>query len=90
MSGITKHICQVPRLSRSWIPSGGIASTGSEDGHLRLIRAGYLRQSHSGIFQMLPLGLRVQDKIERLVVKHMEGSVCKLSRIDQLFGFNLS
>lgn len=30
-----------------------------------------LLQSHSGIFQLLPLGLRVQDKITRLVDHHM-------------------
>ncbi|KAK1825639.1 hypothetical protein QBC39DRAFT_366340 [Podospora conica] len=75
MSATAKLLRQVPRLSRAWIPSGGIAASESEDGYLKLIRAGYLRQSHSGIFQLLPLGLRVQDKIERLVVKHMEGSV---------------
>ncbi|KAH6895143.1 hypothetical protein B0T10DRAFT_477172 [Thelonectria olida] len=40
-------------------------------GHGKLIRAGFLRQAHSGIFQLLPLGLRVQDKIEKLVDKHM-------------------
>ena len=28
-------------------------------------------QAHSGLFQFLPLGLRVQDKIERLLEKHM-------------------
>ncbi|KAJ3527561.1 hypothetical protein NM208_g10643 [Fusarium decemcellulare] len=30
-----------------------------------------LPQAHSGIFQLLPLGLRVQDKIEKLLDKHM-------------------
>ncbi|VZH93561.1 unnamed protein product [Fusarium fujikuroi] len=29
------------------------------------------QQAHSGIFQLLPLGLRVQDKIEKLIDKHM-------------------
>ncbi|KAF2496030.1 class II aaRS and biotin synthetase [Lophium mytilinum] len=36
-----------------------------------LIRAGFLRQAHSGIFHLLPLGLRVQEKLEKLVDKHM-------------------
>ncbi|KAK3337347.1 hypothetical protein B0T19DRAFT_412283 [Cercophora scortea] len=63
----------VHRLSRVWVPSGGgIAASGLEDGHAKLIRAGFLRQSHAGIFHMLPLGRRVQDKIERLVARHME------------------
>ncbi|KAK0618618.1 hypothetical protein B0T17DRAFT_538441 [Bombardia bombarda] len=66
----------VPRLSRVWVPSsGGIAAPGAEDAHAKLIRAGFLRPSHSGIFHMLPLGRRVQDKIERLVARHMEESL---------------
>lgn len=28
-------------------------------------------KAHSGLFQFLPLGLRVQEKIERLIDKHM-------------------
>ncbi|KAG6006286.1 hypothetical protein E4U21_007168 [Claviceps maximensis] len=40
-------------------------------GYGKLIRAGYIRQSQSGIFHLLPLGLRVQNKIEALLDKHM-------------------
>lgn len=36
-----------------------------------LTKAGFLRQAYSGVFHLLPLGLRVQDKIEALVDKHM-------------------
>lgn len=36
-----------------------------------LIRAGYLSKAYAGIFHMLPMGLRVQDKLERLIDKHM-------------------
>lgn len=28
-------------------------------------------KAHSGLFQLLPLGLRIQEKIERLLDKHM-------------------
>ncbi|KAH8808382.1 prolyl-tRNA synthetase-like protein [Xylogone sp. PMI_703] len=59
------------RLSGTWIPTGGIAATQNEDAHSKLIRAGFLRQAHSGIFHLLPLGLRVQDKLETLIDKHM-------------------
>ncbi|KAI8958767.1 prolyl-tRNA synthetase [Daldinia sp. FL1419] len=59
------------RLSRFWIPTGGITATENEDSHSKLIRAGYLRQSHAGIFHMLPLGQRVQEKLERLIDKYM-------------------
>ncbi|KAK0656011.1 hypothetical protein B0T16DRAFT_398289 [Cercophora newfieldiana] len=66
------------RLSRVWTPTGGIAvhtNHRMSDGHEKLVRAGYLRQSQAGIFHMLPLGLRVQSKIEKLVEKHMEGAL---------------
>lgn len=43
-----------------------------EDAHDLLVRAGFLRQAYSGIFHMLPLGLRVQEKLERLIDKHMQ------------------
>ncbi|KAK5691078.1 hypothetical protein LTR97_011730 [Elasticomyces elasticus] len=61
------------RLSNIWTPtqSKKPAETSPEDGHDLLIRAGFMRQAHSGIFHLLPLGLRVQEKIERLIDKHM-------------------
>ncbi|EMD00953.1 hypothetical protein BAUCODRAFT_29329 [Baudoinia panamericana UAMH 10762] len=61
------------RLSNFWAPTQQKASTKTarEDGHDLLVRAGFLRQAQSGIFHLLPLGLRVQDKIERLIDKHM-------------------
>ncbi|KAH8592442.1 hypothetical protein B0O99DRAFT_629750 [Bisporella sp. PMI_857] len=59
------------RLSKFWVPSGGIAELDEEDSHAKLIRAGFLRQAHSGIFHMLPLGLRVQNKLEVLIDKYM-------------------
>ncbi|KAL2199746.1 hypothetical protein P885DRAFT_29736 [Corynascus similis CBS 632.67] len=65
----------VARLSRVWFPSGGIAASASEDAHSKLIRAGFLRQSNAGMFHMLPLGRRVQDKIEGLVARHMDESL---------------
>ncbi|KAF7172233.1 hypothetical protein CNMCM5623_004447 [Aspergillus felis] len=42
-----------------------------KDANELLIRGGFLRQAYSGIFHMLPLGLRVQEKLERLIDKHM-------------------
>jgi len=54
------------------MPKSGIAATESEDAHSKLVRAGFLRPSQPGIFHMLPLGRRVQEKVERLIVKHME------------------
>ncbi|KAG5980028.1 hypothetical protein E4U55_004461 [Claviceps digitariae] len=58
-------------LSKLWIPTGGVAASEGETGYGKLIRAGFLRQAQSGIFQLLPLGLRVQNKVEALLDKHM-------------------
>lgn len=67
------------RFSSFWIPTGGIVKKsaenrddGKEDAHFLLIRAGYLRQRQPGVFHLLPIGLRVQEKIERLIDKHMQ------------------
>lgn len=59
-------------LSKFWVPTGGISETDHESGHSKLIRAGFLRQTQSGIFHLLPLGVRVQDKIAKVIDKHME------------------
>lgn len=61
----------LPCLSQVWIPTGGITPSSKEDSHALLVRAGFLRQAHAGIFQLLPLGVRVQEKLERLIDKHM-------------------
>ncbi|KAI4146705.1 MAG: hypothetical protein LQ340_005836 [Diploschistes diacapsis] len=67
------HIDGRARLSNFWIPTGGIAyqENVKEDSNALLIRGGFMRQSHAGVFQLLPLGLRVQKKIEDLLDKHM-------------------
>ncbi|EFR01474.1 prolyl-tRNA synthetase [Nannizzia gypsea CBS 118893] len=69
------------RASSFWVPSGGIAeSKNGVDSNDLLIRAGFLRQPYSGVFHLLPLGLRVQEKLERLIDKHMRKlSASKLS-----------
>ncbi|KAH7031853.1 prolyl-tRNA synthetase [Macrophomina phaseolina] len=61
------------RLSSFWVPTGGITPKDAEgeDTHALLVRAGFLRQAHSGVFHFLPLGLRVQEKFEQLIDKHM-------------------
>lgn len=79
------------RLSSLWLPTGGLAQKtpkekvdGREHAHELLIRAGYLRQSQPGIFHFLPLGLRVQEKIERLIdtqMQRLEASKLSLASI---------
>ncbi|KAF2089006.1 prolyl-tRNA synthetase [Saccharata proteae CBS 121410] len=61
------------RLTNFWAPTGGITpgTKETDHSHALLVRAGFLRQAHAGIFHFLPLGLRVQEKLERLIDKHM-------------------
>jgi len=73
------------RRSTFWIPSSKVdggqkTKTEKVDSNIFLVRAGFIRQAYSGIFHLLPLGLRVQDKIERLLDKHMQSlSASKVS-----------
>ncbi|PSR91955.1 hypothetical protein BD289DRAFT_429994 [Coniella lustricola] len=67
------HVDGRARLTTQWAPSGGIAASVDEDAHGKLIRAGFLRQTHSGIFHLLPFGLRVQEKLTRLIDRYMQG-----------------
>ncbi|KAJ4341899.1 hypothetical protein N0V87_001564 [Didymella glomerata] len=62
------------RLSKFWTPTAGQKQQDGEqdESHALLLRGGYLRQAHSGVFHLLPLGLKVQNKLEALIDKHME------------------
>lgn len=42
--------------------------------HIYLIRAGFIRPLAAGIYEYLPLGLRVLRKIENIIRKHMDSS----------------
>ncbi|RCI11444.1 hypothetical protein L249_7338 [Ophiocordyceps polyrhachis-furcata BCC 54312] len=70
--GLTKAGRPRSLLSSIWTPTGGVSAALRESGHERLIRAGFLRQTLPGAFHLLPLGLRVQRKIEDLLEKHMQ------------------
>jgi prolyl-tRNA synthetase len=63
------------RYTNFWIPPRPTnfdrSSKHDVDSNQLLVAAGFLRQAYSGIFHLLPLGLRVQDKLERLIDKHM-------------------
>lgn len=73
------------RISNFWIPTAGQGkvvdpATGKEDSHDKLLRAAFVRQTHSGLYHFLPLGHRVQAKLEQLVDKHMNSvGACKVS-----------
>ena len=62
----------VHRRTNIWVPGvSKIAANVKLDATALLARAGFIRQAYAGIYQMLPLGLRVQSKIEQLIDKHM-------------------
>ena len=64
------------RYTNFWIPPRPThfdkSSKQDVDSNQLLVAAGFVRQAYSGIFHLLPLGLRVQDKLERLIDKHMK------------------
>ncbi|KAK9473112.1 uncharacterized protein V1510DRAFT_415142 [Dipodascopsis tothii] len=62
------------RLSKLFVPSGTVSSRQGkpETTTELLVRAGYMRQSSAGVFQMLPLGLRVERKITEIIHRHMQ------------------
>ena len=60
------------RRDEFWSPKVQLeAETGANDATTLLVRAGFVRQAYAGIYHFLPLGLRVLEKLERLIDKHM-------------------
>ena len=70
---LRQHSHNITRLSHFWIPTGGIQPPASarEDGHALLQRAGFVQAAGAGLFHHLPLGARVQAKLEALADRHM-------------------
>ncbi|KAK9234866.1 hypothetical protein V1525DRAFT_382610 [Lipomyces kononenkoae] len=62
-----------PRLSKFFLPSGGVAPASSERESTTdlLIRAGFIRKSSAGIYSLLPLGIFVQRKLAALIHRNM-------------------
>ena len=61
------------RWSTAYIPTLRDAPGDAEaTSHKLLIRGGFIRQLHSGHYSLLPLGLRVHDKVARIVREEMD------------------
>ena len=61
------------RWSNLFIPTLRDAPADAEAAsHKLLIRGGFIRQLHAGHYSLLPLGLRVHDKVEAIVRREME------------------
>ena len=62
------------RLSQHWVPPALSTHPDpkQDDAHVLLSKTHFIHQAYSGVYQLLPLGLRVQNKIERLIDNHMQ------------------
>ncbi|MCY4176804.1 MAG: proline--tRNA ligase [Acidimicrobiaceae bacterium] len=61
------------RWSQLFIPTLRDAPADAEAAsHKLLVRGGFIRQLHAGHYSLLPLGLRVHDKVENIVRRGME------------------
>ena len=61
------------RWSKLFVPTLRDAPADAEAAsHKLLVRGGFIRQLHAGHYSLLPLGLRVHNKVERIVREGME------------------
>ncbi len=61
------------RMSQLFLQTLRAAPADAENaGHQLLVRAGFVRQVSAGIFELLPLGLRVKQKIEAILRAEMD------------------
>lgn len=65
---------RVVRLSKHFVPTLRQEGSSAEqqEGFSLLIRGGYIRQSSSGIYTLLPNGLRMVKNIERIIDSEMQ------------------
>jgi len=63
------------RYSRALIPSlREVPKDAVTPSHILLLRAGYMRMAGAGIYELLPLGLRVLHKIEAIIREEMNAA----------------
>jgi prolyl-tRNA synthetase len=65
-------------------PSGTSAAS-----HQLLERAGFVKQSAAGVFMMLPLGLRVLERIEAVIDREMQALGAQKVQMPQLLAADL-
>ena len=62
------------RMSRALVPTlRDPPSDADTPGHRLLVRGGFVRPMAQGLFHLLPLGLRVQRRIEGILREEMDG-----------------
>lgn len=63
------------RYSRAFIPTvKEVPKDATMPSHVLMLRAGYARMVGAGIYELLPLGTRVLQKIERIIREEMDGA----------------
>lgn len=76
----TRTYSTVPqRLSRVFVPTcsaDAIAASDTLESLKLLLRGGYVRQSGSGTYSFLPMGLRMLNKIVRIIEEEMDAVRC--------------
>jgi prolyl-tRNA synthetase len=66
------------RYTRAFIPTvKEVPKDATTPSHVLLLRAGCIRMVGAGIYEMLPLGLRVLRKIERVIREEMSRAGCQ-------------
>lgn len=70
------------RWSRAFIPTLRDAPADAEAvSHKFLVRAGFIRQLHAGHYSLLPLGLRVHQKVASIIRQEMDAIGCQEFRL---------
>ncbi len=68
----------VLRMSKVYAPTLKEDPTGAElASHRLLLRAGMMRKNAAGLYTFLPLGMRVLNKVERIVTEEMGRHRCR-------------
>lgn len=63
------------RYSRAFIPTlKEVPKDATMPSHILMLRAGYARMVGAGIYELLPLGIRVLHKVERIIREEMDAS----------------
>ena len=84
------HTVARQRRDDIWVPVLKLRQgTQPDNTTAHLIDAGFVRQSNAGVFHFLPLGLRVLEKIERLLDKHMRSIGASKIALSSLSNQNL-
>jgi prolyl-tRNA synthetase len=70
---------RIDRLSKALLITSKEVDTTRTPSHDLLLRGGFIRQSSQGMYTLLPFGLRVLEKLERIIDEELSTISNKLS-----------